>query len=78
MRWARFILIHGGAGRPEHYQYAVSLTAVHKRVVMVESSSANIPAWRTAAEQWALGARGLTMQPPPGCPHLSLNRGAMS
>ncbi|MGI4941320.1 MAG: hypothetical protein ACRYHQ_12310 [Janthinobacterium lividum] len=78
MRWARFILIHGGAGRPEHYQYAVALAGVHKRVVMVECSSTNIPVWQGAAERWALGARGLTMKPPPGRPHPSLSRRAMS
>ena len=74
LRWASFVLIHGGAGRPEHYQYAVSLAVVHRRLVMIESSSANIPTWRVAAERWALDARGLTMQPPPDCPHPSLKR----
>ncbi len=77
LRWARFIVIHGGAGRPEHYEHVVALTAVHRRVLMIESSSANIPAWQAAAERWAVGAQGLTMQPPPGFPHPSLDRSAM-
>jgi len=74
LRWARFIVVHGGAGRPEHYEHVLALTAVHRRVVMVECSSRNISAWRAAAERWAVGAQGLTMQPPPGCPHPSLDR----
>ncbi len=77
LRWARFVVIHGGAGRPEHYEHVLSLTAVHRRVVMVECSSANILAWQTAAEQWAVGARGLTLQPLSGCPHPSLDRSGM-
>lgn len=77
LRWARFILIHGGAGRPEHYEHAIELTGTFRRVAMIECSSANIEAWRRAAEQWAVSARGRIMQPPPGCPHPSLNRSAM-
>ncbi len=74
LRWARFVVVHGGAGRPEHYERVLALTAVYRRVVMIECSSANIEAWQAAAEQWAVGAQGLTMQPPPGCPHPSLDR----
>jgi len=77
LRWARFVVIHGGAGRPEHYEHVLALTAVHRRVVMVECSSCNISAWQAAAERWAVGAQGLTMQPPPGFPHPSLDRSAM-
>lgn len=75
LRWAKFVLIHGGAGQPEHYEYAVVLTATFRRVVMIECSSANVPTWRAAAEQWALGARGQIMQPAPGLRHPSLTRG---
>jgi len=74
LRWARFVVVHGGAGRPEHYEHVLALTAVHQRVVMVECSSATISAWQAAAERWAVGARGLTMQPPSDCPHPSLDR----
>ena len=77
LRWARFVLIHGGVGRPEHYEYAIALAVAHRRLLMIESSSANVPAWRAASERWAVGARGQVMQPPPGFPHPSLDRGAM-
>ncbi len=77
LRWARFVVVHGGAGRPEHYEHVLALTAVHQRVVMIESSSANVPAWQAAAERWAVGAQGLIMQPPLGCPHPSLDRSRM-
>jgi len=77
LRWARFVVVHGGAGRPEHYEHVLALTAVHQRVAMIESSSANVSAWQAAAERWAVGAQGLIMQPPLGCPHPSLSRSAM-
>ncbi len=77
LRWARFIVIHGGAGRPEHYEHVLALTAVHRRVVMVECISANIPVWKAAAERWGTGSEGLVMQPPLGSPHPSLDRGKM-
>lgn len=76
LRWARFILIHGGAGRPEHYEHAIELTGTFRRVAIIECSSANIEAWLQAAKRWAAGARGQIMQPPPGCPHPSLDRRA--
>ena len=74
-RWARFVLIHGGGGRPEHYEHAVQLTEACGRLVMVECSSANVEAWRDAAARWAANAQGEVMQPPPGLPHPSLDKG---
>lgn len=76
--WARFILIHGGAGRPEHYEYAIHLAESYGKLAMVECSSVNIAKWQAAAERWAIRAEGQIMQPPPGCPHPSLDRGSMS
>lgn len=77
LRWARFVLIHGGAGEAWHYEYAVMLTEKFGRLVMIKSSSANIEAWHAAAERWSKGAEGQILRPPPGCPHPSLDRGQM-
>lgn len=74
-RWARFVLIHGGGGRPEHYERAVQLAEASGRLVMVECSSANVEAWRGAAARWAVNAQGEIMRPPPGSPHPSLDVG---
>lgn len=73
-RWARFVLVHGGAGHPAHYERAIALAAIHRRVLMVECASDSIPAWLDAAERWGNGAHGLVMHPPPGRPHPSLTR----
>ena len=78
LAWARFILIHGGAGHPEQYEHAIALTCLHKRLVLIECASANIEAWKAAARRWGMGGEGLVMQPPPGFPHPSLDRGSMA
>ena len=72
MAWARFVLLHGAAGRVEHYRLAVKLTEQYGRLVMVECSSANIPAWKAAAERWGRGIEGQIITPVPGNPHPSL------
>lgn len=72
--WAKFVLIHGGAGKPEHYEFAVSLAQIYGRLAMIECSSVTIPKWQAATERWAIRAEGQIMQPPPGCPHPSLDR----
>lgn len=69
LRWARFVLIHGGPGDTSHYEYAIRLTKQYRRLVMVECSSATLPAWRAAASRWCRGAEGLAMEPPPGIVH---------
>lgn len=69
LRWARFVLIHGGPGDASHYEYAVMLAKRYRRVVMVECSSANIAAWENAASKCCTGAEGLVMRPPPGGVH---------
>lgn len=74
LRWAEYVMIHGGAGRPEHYEQAITLARIFRRLAMVECSSANVEAWQAAALRWAPRAPRLTMQPLAGCLHPSLDR----
>ena len=76
-RWARFVLIHGGAGQPEHYALAVALAEKHGRLVMVECSSANIQAWHDAAAKWVAPAQVHTLRHPEGVLHPSLDTARM-
>lgn len=69
LRWARFVLIHGGPGDASHYRHTVHLTRSYARLVMIECSSANVLAWQKAATKWSVGAEGLVMCPPPGVVH---------
>ncbi len=52
LRWARGVIVHGGKGEPSHYFAAVSFAQVLGHLVLVECSSANIPAWHDAAARW--------------------------
>lgn len=74
LRWARFILIHGG-GQPDRYEHAVRLAEASGRLMMVECSSANVEAWQEAAARWAVNAQGEVMRPPPESLHPSLDKG---
>lgn len=75
LRWARFILIHGGPGDASHYEYAIGLAKRYRRLVMIECASARIAAWEQAGSKWCTGAEGLVMRPPPGGVHPSLKTG---
>jgi hypothetical protein len=72
--WGRFVLIHGGAGAPGHYQFAVDLTRQYGRLVLIECASARVAAWEDAASRWRHGAEGLVMRPPPGVVHPGLRK----
>ena len=69
LRWARFVVVHGAPGAPEHYEHAVKLAWVYRRVLLIECSSANVAAWTAAAERWCTGAEGVTLAPPAGVAH---------
>ncbi|MDT7953186.1 MAG: hypothetical protein RQ966_16915 [Acetobacteraceae bacterium] len=69
LRWARFVLIHGGTGYASHYEYAVALAKRYRRLLIIECTSANIAAWESAASKWCSGAEGLVMCPPAGEVH---------
>lgn len=70
-QWTNFVLLHGGAGDASHYEMAVGLTKQYRRLLIVECSSATLPAWRAAASRWCRGTEGLAMEPPPGTVHPS-------
>ena len=76
-RWARFVLVHGGAGQPEHYALAVALAETYGRLLMVECSSANIKAWQDAAARWVVRAEVHTLRHAEGALHPSLDKARM-
>lgn len=77
IQWARFILIHGGPGAPEHYRYALRLAAAYDRLLLVECASTTIEAWQAAASRWADRAEGLVFVPPPGAAHPAVAKGVV-
>ncbi len=73
--WARFVLIHGAVGRPEHYERAIEIAERFGRLLLIECSSANIEAWKAATCRWGNDARGQVMTPAPGIVHPSIHAG---
>lgn len=45
LRWARAIMVHGAGGDPRHYTLVVQAARVVRRVLVVECTSADMPAW---------------------------------
>ena len=76
LRWCRGLVIHGGRGEAEHYQYAITLATIAERVTMIECSSANVAAWQQAADKWAPVPR-LTLAPESGRVHPDDSRETM-
>lgn len=70
MRWARATVLHATGAQPEHFRMAVEMTLHHQRVTMVETSSAQLPAWFALARP-SLARPTLIIKPPPGETHPS-------
>ena len=67
LQWARAALLHGTGGTIAHYHVAVELTQQSKRLLLVETDAAHLPAWRLAVE--ATGRRLPTLVIAPTTPH---------
>jgi hypothetical protein len=78
LRWAQFVILHGAAGEPEHYQQAVVLANTFGRVLLIECASHNLEAWHTAAGGRAIAAHSLVIAPRSGPHPIMPNRGAMN
>jgi hypothetical protein len=44
--WGRWFLLHGAAAERHHYELAIAAAHLHRRVVVIECSSATMPAWQ--------------------------------
>jgi hypothetical protein len=53
MRWAALIILHGSGGTPEHYGMAVVAAVVRRRVLFVETSAAQLAAWKLFIDKLA-------------------------
>ncbi len=44
--WARWILLHAAGAEREHYHLAIAAAHLHRRVLIIECSTATLPAWQ--------------------------------
>lgn len=69
LRWANAVIVHAAAGLAHHYDIAVEGTLAHRRMVVVETSSALAQSWVDAALRLQPDQRILRIEPPPGQVH---------
>ena len=68
MRWAAFVMLHGAGGQAWHYAVAVEAAAVLRRVLLIETTGAALPAWVALKTEVARSTPGLGVMVPPGEP----------
>lgn len=49
LRWAEAVVVNGTGGDPSDYERFVAITKTHRRLALIETSSAAAPEWRDAA-----------------------------
>ncbi len=68
MRWAGFTILHGAGGEAWHYTMAAEVALHARRVLIVETSGAALPAWIALKAEVVPGTPGLVFKVPPGRP----------
>ena len=69
MRWARGALLHGTGGQPEHYDLAILAAQQVRHLVLVETSSSQLDAWRALALRSIPPKHIVQIEPPNGGVH---------
>lgn len=67
-RWARWMMLHGAGGEPWHYAMAAEAAVLMGRVLIVETSSAGLPAWVAFKADHAPKVQGVSFRVPEGQP----------
>ena len=65
--WAKAAIVHGTGGRPEHHAAVVQFTLGYGRLVLIETDSAHMVAWRAPFVSSRVPV--LMIQPPDDGPH---------
>ncbi len=74
MRWGRFALINATGGRALHYEAAVDLARLHRKVILVETGTARAAGW--LAQCQAAHVPAIELRPENGGPQpASFNKG---
>jgi hypothetical protein len=66
LRWSRWTCLHAAGVQVEQYRALVAATILHRRMMLVETSSAMLPAWSAALQAEQRIPRGLTVVPRDG------------
>jgi hypothetical protein len=73
MRWAGFVMLHGAAGEAWHYGLAAELATVSRRVLIVETTGSDLPAWIDLKNRLAPRTPSIGWKVPDGQPQHPIN-----
>jgi hypothetical protein len=68
LRWAAHVFVHATGGRPEHYAAAARITVAARRLLLVETCTAQQAAWSALARALAPRTPGTLLITRPGAP----------
>lgn len=68
IQWAAYTVLHGAAGKPEHYAVAVEAALHYRRLLFVECRGDHLQAWVDLKQRLAPKTHSLILQTPPGAP----------
>lgn len=68
LKWARVIVLHATGAERWHYETTVNTAEARGKVLMIETNSAQLPAWMAATKRWAPQAGVQVLQVQPGEP----------
>jgi hypothetical protein len=68
MRWARFTFLHAAGGEAVHYAAAALSAQEHHRVLLVETDTAHLEAWRALIDRIRPHGLGLIIATRSGAP----------
>lgn len=67
-RWASWVMLHSAGGEPWHYACAAEAATLMRRALVVETSTAGLPAWVALKNELAPETPGICFQVPEGRP----------
>jgi hypothetical protein len=68
-QWSAAIVFHAAAGTAEHADEVLRAAVVVRKVLVVETGTAALPAWLDARNRYAPARRSLVIKPRDGLPH---------
>lgn len=68
LRWCRFCVLHAAGAEPVHYAAAAMAALVHRRVLLIETTTAHERAWAALIRRVRPGQRGFIVRVPRGQP----------
>jgi hypothetical protein len=77
VEWGRWFLLHAAGAEPKHYQLAIAMAQIHRRVVVIECTTSTLPAWIAMTEKARNRVGGMVIYPRGGVHPMMPDRAAV-